>query len=279
MVKQTEAFKTSSSKPPHVRTGYQFWSEIKTNCCLPAIIKTEIGPESSTGEQGYVISGSLRKEDGAWNDGGEEPWSEPPHIAFANLHADDPRAAEAFIKRYGLLDDLPELDAGVRVRTDFSFRFEGFYLRTRQHQLQQAWQDSKAWVDEHGKEQKGYTWPIEEIEQQVEEFFDVSVVVDRGRVALWPKHLWALICFLFLHDYTAGRLGICENPDCPARYFVKKRRTQRFCEQGPCVQYAQRKYSLDWWKREGKKRREERQRQRRKQRQRRVGKHSAKSKR
>jgi hypothetical protein len=47
------------------------------------------------------------------------------------------------------------------------------------------------------------------------------------------------------------RLATCQNPDCPARYFLAKRSDQKYCG-GECTAYAQRKYAREWWNREGK---------------------------
>jgi|SRR6267378_2532622 len=48
------------------------------------------------------------------------------------------------------------------------------------------------------------------------------------------------------------RFAICQNPDCAASYFMAKRSDQKYCERGECTAYAQRKYALEWWNREGK---------------------------
>lgn len=84
-----------------------------------------------------------------------------------------------------------------------------------------------------------------------------SIAIKDDAVELIPDDLWALICILTVRDHKAGRLGVCENPTCPACYFVKKRKTQKFCEGGPCVAYKQRKYALESWHRVGSKKREE----------------------
>lgn len=47
------------------------------------------------------------------------------------------------------------------------------------------------------------------------------------------------------------RLAACQNPDCPARYFLAKRNDQKYCG-GECTAYAQRQYASGWWNREGK---------------------------
>src|SRR5215469_6756648 len=43
------------------------------------------------------------------------------------------------------------------------------------------------------------------------------------------------------------RFRICGNPNCPERYFLGKRSTQRYCERGDCTKYAQQKHALKWW--------------------------------
>jgi len=52
-------------------------------------------------------------------------------------------------------------------------------------------------------------------------------------------------------------LAICGNPACPAKYFISRRRDQKFCG-GECTAYAQRQYSLKYWNEEGKHRRTKR---------------------
>jgi hypothetical protein len=55
-----------------------------------------------------------------------------------------------------------------------------------------------------------------------------------------------------------GRFRTCQNPECPARFFLVKRSDQMYCERGECTAYAQRQYALKWWNREGKALRERR---------------------
>jgi hypothetical protein len=63
-----------------------------------------------------------------------------------------------------------------------------------------------------------------------------------------------------LYSVLANRhyLTVCRNPNCPARYFIAKRRDQKVCEQGPCKEYVQREWAMNWWNQEGKQRREKR---------------------
>jgi hypothetical protein len=214
-------------------------------------------PDSKEQPGGYVISGTLDKQ----RFGGESTWREAPHIAFANLRVEDPKAVDAFIKRYGVLKDSfldkdPEEAEAVGVMRQLgvppfesppseTFSMDSMLLEQLQDGLCQAW-----YTDWHSH--KGY---VSDLQEHIE--FGTTVnVLSPGVVVLRTIDQWTFICFLFLRDFMAGRLGVCGNPDCPARYFVKKRRTQMYCQQGPCVQYAQRRYSLDHWNRKGKKERE-----------------------
>jgi hypothetical protein len=73
--------------------------------------------------------------------------------------------------------------------------------------------------------------------------FDIRPLETGKGVALETKSLWRFICLLFLDSNP----GFCANPDCPAPYFLKHRKTQKFCDLGPCTEYAQRRYALKWW--------------------------------
>lgn len=47
------------------------------------------------------------------------------------------------------------------------------------------------------------------------------------------------------------QMAVCENPQCPNPYFLKGRRTQRFCDRPACAAYGQRQHKLMWWKENG----------------------------
>jgi hypothetical protein len=162
----------------------------------------------------------------------------------------DPKAAEAFTKRYGVLSHLymDKEDPDGR-----KFAIDSVSFSIWHDELTNGWRSISATTEE--EHSKGSVASIIEIEGYVEEGFNSDVVVAHGYVQLRPKDLWASICLLFLCDGKTGKLGFCHNPS-PAPYFKKKRKTQKFCEAGPCVAYAQRQYSLDWWNRVGKRRRE-----------------------
>lgn len=78
---------------------------------------------------------------------------------------------------------------------------------------------------------------------------------ETGAILIDVSNLWNFICVLFIRDFGAGRTSRCLNPECPAPYFLKRRRTQKVCELGSCTAWAQRQYALRWWNQHGKKRR------------------------
>jgi hypothetical protein len=264
-VKQKEHTKDLSA---NLEPRHYFTASIICGYHLPLSIETTSGseverdgmkrdkPDSQEPAGGYVISGTVDK----WRYGGGSIWPEAPHIAFANLLVERPEAAEKFIKRYGVLQegflrkDPKQEEAKAYLRqhglTPFespppkTFSIDSVLLAALQDELRGAW-------DNDWELHKPY---VSLLQEQIEE--GTRVVVSSGEVVLRTVDPWTFICFLFLRDFTAGKLGFCGNPDCPAPYFRKKRKTQKYCEEGACVQYAQRQYSLDWWNRVGKKRRE-----------------------
>jgi len=257
MVKQAQEAKTSST-----RSGeYQISKGVVVPVAwLPETTNTtahQDGPNVS-----FEISGKLRKGPA------EERWSEPPHVAFANLHAEDARAVEAFVKRYGILhwdavsQEPVQKESNVGTREDIlrTRRLNQQRLKTKIENFGSPIENRLYSVESFGlfldQDHLRGIWEDSELIGELETQVVVTIAIKEDAVELLPKDIWALICLLSVRDYKAGKLAVCENPDCPARYFVKKRKTQKFCEQGPCSAYAQRQYSLDWWNRVGKKRRD-----------------------
>lgn len=240
MVKQTQDVKNSSRS----KSEYMFPCYIRNCSDLPETTRVRLVEDLKAvggvdGVSGYVISGNLGEK--------TSEWPEPPHVAFANLLAEKPEAVEHFTRRFGVLDHL-YMDEDDPKGDKFTIDSATFVHK--QDLLRRAWRYISSRDDREGN-----AAALGEIEGEVEEGFDTDVVVAYRHVVLRPKDLWASVSFLFLWDFKAQKLGFCDNPECPAPFFRKKRKTQKFCEQGPCVAYAQRQYSLDWWNRVGKKRR------------------------
>ena len=232
MVEQRKPSKTSSTEERHEFRG--------------CIVYDALQPVDITEHEGHII-GSLDQNEEI----DPESWKDPPHTAFANLRL-EPKALQAFIKPYGLLfdcDTFPVYEKDDPMtpkfkKEDFArvFAAKISSIERAQGLLRRAWSgDSIAKVD---------------VEGYIEDGFKVqSLQVHYGVVEIKVDDLWTFICFLFLLDEMNGSLEKCANPECPAPFFVASRRTQRFCELGPCTEYAQRQYALKWWRDKGAKRR------------------------
>jgi hypothetical protein len=194
-------------------------------------------------------------------------------VELANLNAS---AAGKFVKRYGVLHENDaiyirrgrsiEQDLerdGVRLAnpadvTDISisandyaiFRAKVADLASAQRLLRLAWIKNTAAIDIYLKPEIHNGFEVAG--------FDITPGFAhrrKGSVGVSTEDLWTFICFLTVLDYARGRTGYCANPECLAPYYLKKRRTQKICESGPCTAWAQRQYALNWWNKEGKQRR------------------------
>jgi len=82
----------------------------------------------------------------------------------------------------------------------------------------------------------------------------------KGQQPLWTVGTWAdgthsvtpndsilpLALALAASELTP-QMGICANPECPQKYFLKGRKTQRFCDRPLCSVYGQRQHKMKWW--------------------------------
>lgn len=180
----------------------------------------------------------------------------PPHVALANL-LDDEKAALKFVESYGPLfaskeylrkngeaRDLLPLSSNESVRellkehpsADF-YHYGVSNLWQQRAILRKAWEGDRA--------------AIESIRQHASANISSQWKFQRGQIDITAPDAWTVVCILFLIDHESGNTVKCENPDCPASYFVRKRRTQKFCESGPCVAYGQRLRANRWWKQHG----------------------------
>jgi hypothetical protein len=76
----------------------------------------------------------------------------------------------------------------------------------------------------------------------------------RGEIVYEPRDDFEKVVFTLFRNSTLAR--VCEAEDCPAPYFIAKRRRQRYCSPD-CAAQFQKKWKLDWWRREGSQRRQE----------------------
>jgi hypothetical protein len=59
-----------------------------------------------------------------------------------------------------------------------------------------------------------------------------------------------VLSLAFAVNHFQSRLAVCENPEC-RDYFVKPRKTQKFCDRPNCLIYGQQKQKREWWKKHG----------------------------
>jgi hypothetical protein len=57
-------------------------------------------------------------------------------------------------------------------------------------------------------------------------------------------------------EKLTGRTKVCGNPDCPARYFIAQRKSQRYCSEA-CAGLFQRQAKRNWWETHGREWREQ----------------------
>jgi hypothetical protein len=145
-------------------------------------------------------------------------WKDPPHEALANARRSgewevcDPKAVEAFVKRYGVLD--ARLD-NWSPSSSSKFDENCITFSSLQETLCKAWrQDAEA---------------LSEIEIQVEDALDARTSMNAGSIELTTENLWSFICVLFMRDVQAGKAKVCASPDCIHPYFVEQRKGQKYC--------------------------------------------------
>lgn len=178
------------------------------------------------------------------------------HVAFANLPTYDEdgmnmrpkwglkldgKAVERFERNYGKLSRGFMLDAKNPSSPSDEGRLANY--ATSQNMLRQAW-----------------SWDFEDLASFTENLSgdDFKVTLRNAGLVISTDSLEEFIELLFILDAKKNKTGSCANPHCVAPYFIKKRKTQKYCEAGPCVSYAQRQAALRWWNKEGRKRREKR---------------------
>jgi hypothetical protein len=48
-----------------------------------------------------------------------------------------------------------------------------------------------------------------------------------------------------------AKMAVCANPECPQPFFLKGRKSQRFCDRPACSAYGQRQHKKKWWNEHG----------------------------
>jgi hypothetical protein len=69
-----------------------------------------------------------------------------------------------------------------------------------------------------------------------------------GTPSVQPNYLLLPLSLAIAVSEWRSKMCVCGNPECPQKYFLKGRRTQRFCDRWSCSAYGQRQHKLRWWK-------------------------------
>lgn len=72
------------------------------------------------------------------------------------------------------------------------------------------------------------------------------MLADRSLGFIVPNPCILRVNLAFAVVELAKRVRVCENPECPAPYFIGRRK-QRFCDRPACLAYGQRAEKRAWW--------------------------------
>jgi hypothetical protein len=69
-----------------------------------------------------------------------------------------------------------------------------------------------------------------------------------GSASVWPNYHILPLSLAFGISEFGSKMAVCANPSCEQKYFLKGRRTQRFCDLPACSAYGQREHKRKWWR-------------------------------
>lgn len=247
--------KTSSSSEKG-KDAYNFRSIIRADWQLP--VNPELGSSLQPNLAGGMAEYVILAEPGIVT-ASPAHWRTPPHRVFLNLPASstpemeteivDPKAMLAFSKRYGLLShETANNRWALRVESSSSLGYISSMIGHFGPEEFRELMGMKSQALLKYMWNSGDQQAIEEIASQTAKNLQPQIDVSTGATVIKVANVWTLICMLLLRDRAAGKTAICANPDCPAPYFLKSRKTQKICEAGECVAWAQRNYALNWWR-------------------------------
>jgi hypothetical protein len=76
----------------------------------------------------------------------------------------------------------------------------------------------------------------------------------RGEIVYEPQNDFERALYALFRN--SGLAKVCENPECPAPYFIAQRKSQCYCGED-CALVYQREWKRDWWKKKGSSRRKQ----------------------
>jgi len=145
-------------------------------------------------------------------------------IELANLRDD---SCTRFRERFPMLD--------VSIRKD-----DSVILRFRD-QLRRLWRREK----EEDRFAPLYEW-LNHSCMNRQQTWGVASNAD-GTYSVEPRYNILPLTLALAASRWQAKMAVCENPDCLQKYFLKGRRTQRFCDREVCAAYGQRQHKRNWW--------------------------------
>jgi hypothetical protein len=167
---------------------------------------------------------------------------------LANLQ-DNAEAFERFCKRWPELayvsDDAPELHPIEETGLPTKF----WLLYERRAYLQDLWEGDAMPL-------RRFLLPDEPPEELREKYVDfvwghgAQILLDwrRGEIVYAPKTPFQWAIYTLFRKSALAR--VCANPDCPARYFIATKGTQRYCSD-KCAEVFQKAWKRKWWAEHG----------------------------
>jgi hypothetical protein len=187
-----------------VKYYYALWAAIRYYGLIPKDVRVET--DHIAGSLPYIIV-LLGVQYASERPFDFSRWKEPPHVVFANLdlNSGDLGPALKFTRQYGYISGRV---IGDRYRVDLA------ELKDRQELVRDAW--------------VGLGGTDLEVDLMVPNpHLRVSIGARESEIAV--DSLWTLIQILVLRDSAAEKTDKCANPDCPAPYFLRTRKGQKFC--------------------------------------------------
>ena len=162
-------------------------------------------------------------------------------------------------KRRETLLELANLSDSDSRRFMHRIGYRYYWVRSfRSAPLQYRNDLQKIWSGDHETTEEAIQRWIQEARK--EPGWHVVSGIDHGRLYwnILPNYaIFPLALALGVSELQA-KMAVCGNPKCPNRYFLKARKTQRFCDRPACATYGQREHKRKWWSEHGEEWKQER---------------------